>query len=491
MGSSGINARVHGDLSFGSWKLYFVLLMKSHLQSYPCPLQINFFWNLGFFLGVAIIIQIITGIFLALHYTSDLNSAYFSLFFLIREVYYGWCLRYFHSSGASFVFLFHILHLGRAMFYGSNFYNPNTWFSGILLFLLLTAIAFVGYVLPFGQMSFWGATVITNLLSPFPSLVEWVCGEYCVHNPTLKRFFLFHFQLPFLLCGFVVLHLFYLHFLSSNNPLRNSTNNKIPFFPFILQKDYFGLVLILCLYFLQTHFHISSFSLVTSYKGFGNYLLVIFQGSPEVVYPRVNNLSILILFLSYLLLILSLISEFGGGTGWTLYPPLSTSFMSLSPSSTGNLIFGLLMSGISSCLTSLNFWTTILNLRSYCLTLKTMPLFPWALLITAAMLLLTLPVLSGALLMVLADLHSNTLFFDPIFGGDPILYQHLFWFFGHPEVYILIIPAFGVISIIISSSYQKMVFGNQSMIFAMSCISLLGTLAWGHHMYTVGLETDA
>merc|ERR1712205_265545 len=202
----------------------------------------------------------------------------------------------------------------------------------------------------------------------------------------------------------------------------------------------------------------------------------------EVVYPRVNNLSILVLSLSYLFMILSMVSEFGGGTGWTLYPPLSTSFMSLSPSATAYLVFGLLMSGISSCLTSLNFWITILNLRSYCLTLKTMPLFPWALLITAGMLLLTLPILSGALLMILADLHSNTLFFDPIFGGDPVLYQHLFWFFGHPEVYILIIPAFGIISIII--------FGNQSMIFAMSCISLLGSIVWGHHMYTVGLETD-
>merc|ERR1712151_174588 len=128
-------------------------------------------------------------------------SAYFSLFFLIREVLYGWCLRYFHSSGASFVFLFLFLHLGRAMFYGSYFYNPNTWFSGILLLFFLMAIAFMGYVLPFGQMSFWGATVITNLLSPFPSLVDWICGGYCVHSPTLKRFFLFHFQLPFLLCG--------------------------------------------------------------------------------------------------------------------------------------------------------------------------------------------------------------------------------------------------------------------------------------------------
>merc|ERR1711876_124957 len=172
------------------------------------------------------------------------------------------------------------------------------------------------------------------------------------------------------------------------------------------------------------------------------------------------------------------------------YPPLSTSFMSLSPSSLANLIFGLLISGVSSCLTSLNFWVTILNLRSYSLTLKTMPLFPWALFITATMLLLVLPVLSGAFLMVLADLHSNTLFFEPVFGGDPVLYQHLFWFFGHPEVYILIIPAFGIISIVISGILQKIIFGNQSMIFAMSCISLLGSLVWGHHMYTVGLETD-
>merc|ERR1711863_179443 len=226
------------------------------------------------------------------------------------------------------------------------------------------------------------------------------------------------------------------------------------------------------------------------FGGFGNYFVVIFQGSQEVVYPRANNLSILILILSYLFFVLSFFSEFGGGTGWTFYPPLSTSFMSLSPSSTANLIFGLLVSGISSCLTSLNFWITILNLRSYCLTLKTMPLFLWALLITAAMLLLTLPVLSGALLMVLADLHSNTLFFDPVFGGDPVLYQHLFWLFGHPEVYILIIPAFGIISIIISGILQKIIFGNQSMIFAMSCISLLGSVVWGHHMYSVGLETD-
>ena len=137
------------------------------------------------------------------------------------------------------------------------------------------------------------------------------------------------------------------------------------------------------------------------FGGFGNYFVPIFQGSPEVVYPRVNNFSILILLLSYLFLILSLISEFGGGTGWTLYPPLSTSFMTLSPSSTGNLIFGLIISGISSCLTSLNFWTTIHFLRSYYLILSSIPLFPWAFLITAFMLLLTLPILSGTLLLIL------------------------------------------------------------------------------------------
>merc|ERR1712178_269985 len=226
------------------------------------------------------------------------------------------------------------------------------------------------------------------------------------------------------------------------------------------------------------------------FGGFGNYFVPIFQGSPEVVYPRVNNFSIIVLLLSYLFLILSLISEFGSGTGWTLYPPLSTSFMTLSPSSVGNLIFGLLISGVSSCLTSLNFFNTILNLRSYSLTLKTVPLFIWSFLITAFLLLLVLPILSGTLLLLVGDLHFNTLFFDPVFGGDPVLYQHLFWFFGHPEVYILIIPGFGVISIVISGVSQKIIFGNQSMIFAMSNISILGSLVWGHHMYTVGLESD-
>ena len=160
----------------------------------------------------------------------------------------------------SFVFLFIFLHLSRAISYLSYFYNPNTWFSGILLLFFLMAIAFMGYVLPFGQMSFWGATVITNLLSPFPSLIEWLCGGYYVYNPTLKRFFLFHFQFPFLLCSQLIIHLFYLHFLSSNNPLKNTINNKIPFFPYIISKDFYAFTIILSLYLLQTNFGISTFS---------------------------------------------------------------------------------------------------------------------------------------------------------------------------------------------------------------------------------------
>jgi len=226
------------------------------------------------------------------------------------------------------------------------------------------------------------------------------------------------------------------------------------------------------------------------FGGFGNYFMPIFLGAPEVVYPRINNISILILPLSYILIILSVTGEFNNGTGWTLYPPLSTSLISLSPIGIDILLYGLLLSGISSCLTSINFIATIINMRCYSMTLSIMPVYTWSINITGFLLLLTLPILTGALIMSLADLHYNTVFFNPIFGGDPVLYQHLFWFFGHPEVYILIIPAFGIISIIISGITQIIIFGNQSMILAMSCICVLGSVVWGHHMYTVGMESD-
>jgi quinol-cytochrome oxidoreductase complex cytochrome b subunit len=238
----------------------FVSLLRAHLVTYPTPAQINSFWNFGFLLGIGISIQICTGLLLALYYSAEVSSAYFSIFFLIREVYYGWSLRYFHSNGASFVFMFVFVHIGRSMFYGSYFYNSSTWTTGILILFLLIVIAFLGYVLPFGQMSFWGATVITNLLSPFPGVIEWLCGGYCVHCPTIKRFFVFHFVMSFILLGLVVLHLFYLHFHSSNNPLRINTNNKIPFFPYIFIKDFFSLMIILCCYVIQCHFGMSTLS---------------------------------------------------------------------------------------------------------------------------------------------------------------------------------------------------------------------------------------
>ena len=149
------------------------------------------------------------GILLALHYTPDINYSYYSI---IREVYYGWSLRYIHSNGASFLFTVLFIHIGRGLYYGSYYYTSNVWFSGIFIFYSFVAIAFIGYVLPWGQMSFWGATVITNLLSAFPCLIEWICGGFYISNPTLKRFLIFHFILPFILCGFIIIH-FYYHFI--------------------------------------------------------------------------------------------------------------------------------------------------------------------------------------------------------------------------------------------------------------------------------------
>ena len=193
------------------------------------------------------------------------------------------------------------------------------------------------------------------------------------------------------------------------------------------------------------------------YGGFGNYFLPIFLGAPEVGFPRMNSFSFLFMPLSYGFILVSMIMEFPGGAGWTLYPPLSTSLMSLSPLAVDLLIDALLLAGVSSFLSSLNFLATLGNLRLSGLSLGVLPLFPWAILITAVLLLLTLPVLTAALGILLADLHFNTIYFDPGFGGDPVLYQHFFWFFGHPEVYILIIPAFGILSQVISSLSQRII----------------------------------
>nr|ACL14723.1 cytochrome b [Girardinus denticulatus] len=233
-------------------------LRKSHpllkiandaLVDLPAPVNISTWWNFGSLLGLCLVAQILTGLFLAMHYTSDISMAFSSVAHICRDVNYGWLIRNMHANGASFFFICIYLHIGRGLYYGSYPYK-ETWNIGVVLLLLVMMTAFVGYVLPWGQMSFWGATVITNLLSAVPyagdTLVQWIWGGFSVDNATLTRFFAFHFLLPFIVTAATLVHLIFLHETGSNNPIGlNSDADKISFHPYFSYKDLLGFILLL------------------------------------------------------------------------------------------------------------------------------------------------------------------------------------------------------------------------------------------------------
>nr|UTE82707.1 cytochrome b [Propithecus verreauxi]UTE82720.1 cytochrome b [Propithecus verreauxi]UTE82733.1 cytochrome b [Propithecus verreauxi] len=226
-----------------------IKIMNSSFIDLPAPSNISSWWNFGSLLGACLALQIITGLFLAMHYTADTTTAFSSVTHICRDVNYGWVIRYLHANGASMFFLCLFIHVGRGLYYGS-FVLSETWNIGIILLFTVMATAFMGYVLPWGQMSFWGATVITNLLSAIPyigtNLVEWIWGGFSVDKATLTRFFAFHFILPFIIAALVMVHLLFLHETGSNNPLGIPSNpDKIPFHPYYTIKDLLGLILLI------------------------------------------------------------------------------------------------------------------------------------------------------------------------------------------------------------------------------------------------------
>nr|AMD83829.1 cytochrome b [Kronichthys heylandi] len=224
-------------------------IINDSLIDLPAPSNISAWWNFGSLLLLCLLTQILTGLFLAMHYTSDISTAFSSVIHICRDVNYGWIIRNLHANGASFFFICLYFHIGRGLYYGSYLYK-ETWNIGVVLFLLVMMTAFVGYVLPWGQMSFWGATVITNLLSAVPhignSLVQWIWGGFSVDNATLTRFFAFHFILPFAVVAATILHALFLHETGSNNPIGlNSDADKITFHPYFSYKDLLGFIMLL------------------------------------------------------------------------------------------------------------------------------------------------------------------------------------------------------------------------------------------------------
>lgn len=225
--------------------------INSAVIDLPSPSNISYLWNFGSLLGLCLVLQIVTGIFLAMHYCSDISLAFSSIIHIIRDINYGFILKYLHANGASMFFLMVYVHIGRGLYY-SSYLKIHLWYSGIIIFVIMMLTAFIGYVLPWGQMSFWGATVITNFLSAVPyignDIVQWVWGGFSVSNATLNRFFSLHYLFPFILCGLILIHLVLLHDSGSNNPLGiNSKTDKVPFHTYYTSKDVVGFIIIFIL----------------------------------------------------------------------------------------------------------------------------------------------------------------------------------------------------------------------------------------------------
>nr|YP_010526932.1 cytochrome b [Phyllosphingia dissimilis]UXR12256.1 cytochrome b [Phyllosphingia dissimilis] len=228
-----------------------IKIINGSLIDLPTPSNISLWWNFGSLLALCLMIQIITGLFLTMYYTANIEMAFYSVNYICRNVNYGWLIRTLHANGASFFFICIYIHIGRGIYYES-FNLKYTWFVGVIILFMLMATAFMGYVLPWGQMSFWGATVITNLLSAIPylgnMLVNWIWGGFAVDNATLTRFYTFHFLLPFIILMLTMIHLLFLHQTGSNNPLgMNSNLDKIPFHPFFTYKDLIGFIILIFL----------------------------------------------------------------------------------------------------------------------------------------------------------------------------------------------------------------------------------------------------
>ena len=234
-------------------------IINNSIIKLATPINITIWWNFGSLLGLCLIIQIISGLFLSIHYCPNTELAFFSVIHIIQDVNYGWLIRLTHTNGASFFFFCLYFHIGRGIYYGSyNLIKP--WFIGVILFILTIATAFIGYVLPWGQISFWGATVITNLVSTIPyigpSIVEWIWGGFSINNPTLNRFFTFHFILPFIVLALIIIHLLFIHETGSNNPIGLNRNiNKIPFHNYFTLKDIVGFIILLFLIIIINFFY--------------------------------------------------------------------------------------------------------------------------------------------------------------------------------------------------------------------------------------------